>query len=114
MSLPKDDDKPTPVIAICVNNRLGADKPSCGASGGLALAEALEAGVRDRNIDTRVERLVCFGACYKGPNVRIVPGGQFHHNAGIDDAPTILDEAEARCGNRDNADTSEMPVAPGM
>ena len=113
MSLPADEDKPIPVIAICINNRFATDKPSCGAMGGIELAKALETGVLDRNLNTRVERLVCFGACYKGPNVRIVPGGKFHHHATVADAASILDEAEERCGARDSFLSGGVPLAPG-
>lgn len=113
MSAPTDDER-KPVIAICVNNRFSTDKPSCGDTGGLELAKALEAGIAERGLDTRVERLVCFGACYKGPNVRLVPGGQFHHHASLADAENILDEAEERCGKRTDTADGDLPIAPGL
>lgn len=113
MSLPTDDDAPNPVIAICINNRFSTDKPSCGTMGAVELAKALEDGVASRNLNTRVERLVCFGMCYKGPNVRLVPGGQFHHKATLENVEAILDEAEERCGKRADAD-DQLTIAPGL
>ncbi len=98
-------------LAICINNRFSSDKPSCGALGGKEIAAALEAGVRERGIDVKVERLVCFGACYKGPNVRLIPGGAFHHHASVSDVAAILDEVEARCGRTIDAEKT-LPV-PG-
>jgi len=103
--------EPAFTLAVCINNRFSSDRPSCGPLGGKAVADALEAGLRERGLDIAVERLVCFGACYKGPNVRLVPGGAFHHHATVDDVPAILDEAEARCGGRESG--TETPAVPG-
>ncbi|MEQ8664349.1 MAG: (2Fe-2S) ferredoxin domain-containing protein [Rhodospirillales bacterium] len=110
----QDSAKQPPFLAVCINNRFSTDKPSCGGLGGAAIADALEAGIRERNLAIRLERLVCFGACYKGPNVRIVPGGAFHHHATLADVPGILDEAEARCGRAPDGDAENVPLAPGM
>jgi len=106
-------DKPekTFTLAVCINNRFSSDRPSCGPQGGKAIADAIEAGVRERGIDVTVERLVCFGACYKGPNVRLVPGGAFHHYVTLNDVNAILDEAESRCGRRES-EPEALPV-PG-
>lgn len=112
-----DQDKgetPTAVLAVCINNRFSSDRPSCGPSGGAALADALEAGIRERGLAVKVDRVVCFGACYKGPNVRLVPGGAFYHRAGQDQIEAILQEAEERCGFVDDSDSNILtPVAPG-
>ena len=103
-----------PFLAICINNRFSTDKPSCGGLGGESLAAALEAGIRERNLAITLERLVCFGACLKGPNVRVVPGGAFHHHVTLDDVARILDEAEARCGRKSGHEDNALPIAPGL
>jgi (2Fe-2S) ferredoxin len=87
-------------FAICVNTRYGSDKPSCGERGSIALAEAVEKGVRERRIDVTIERLVCFGLCTMGPNMRLVPGGAFRHGVAPKDIAAILDELERECGTR--------------
>ena len=101
-------EKPSKSIAICVNTRYGSDKPSCGERGSVALAEAIEAGVRERRIDVTVERIVCFGLCTKGPNMRLVPGGAFRNGVTPKDIPAILDELERECGTR--PEENELPA----
>lgn len=88
-------------VLICINRRFHGDQPSCAARGSEALADALEAGVRDRNIDVKVERIKCLGQCTKGPSVRFAPGGRFHLGTTDADIPVLLDELEAICGTRD-------------
>ena len=77
-------------IIVCVNRRLGYDKPSCAARGGEDLAQALEAAVLGTGVT--VTRFNCFGRCAEGPNVR-VQGGRFFRGASVDDVPAILAEA---------------------
>lgn len=97
-----DDDKPTKespdTILICVNRRFKGDQPSCAARGSMAIAEAIEAGVAERRIDIKVERIICFGHCTKGPNIRFAPGGRFNHETKLDDVPAMLDELQRTCG----------------
>lgn len=95
-------------FAICVNHRYGSDTPSCGERGSVPIAEAIEQGVRDRRINVEVERIVCFGKCTIGPNMRLAPGGAFRHGVTIHDVPAILDELEALCGTRPKED--ELPA----
>ena len=74
------------------------------------MADALEAGVRERGIDVQIERLVCFGLCAKGPNMRRIPGGDFLHNVTMDDIARILDELEEECGvSRKNGNILPVP-----
>ncbi len=86
-------------LAVCVNRMGRAGKPCCGARGSLALADAVEAAVRERSLDVTVERIVCLNKCHEGPNMRIV-GGRFF--TGVDAAalPGILDGLEALAGRR--------------
>jgi (2Fe-2S) ferredoxin len=84
-------------FAICVNRRLGADKPSCAARGSELIADAMEAGIRARAIPVTLERLVCFGLCMDGPNARLIPGGAFHKGIKKEDVPALLDKLVQVC-----------------
>jgi len=86
-------DQPPATIIVCVNRRLGHDKPSCAERGGEAIAEALEAAAAGTGV--AVTRLRCFGRCAEGPNVRI-HGGRFYRGATVDDVPAILARALGR------------------
>ena len=102
------EEPPTKVL-ICVNRRFKSGEPSCAARGSLAIAEAIERGVRERNIDIAVERFICFGQCTKGPTVKLVPG-DFILGTTPDMVPAILDELEAACGIREGADGDDGPA----
>ena len=93
------DAKPTALL-ICVNRRYNANAPSCAARGSLAIAEAIEQGVRERAIDIVVERIICLGQCTKGPTLRMAPGGRFILGTTGEMVGGILDELETACGTR--------------
>ncbi len=102
-------------FAICVNRRLGADKPSCAARGSESIADAMEAGIRERGIQVGMERLVCFGMCMDGPNARLIPGGAFHKGIKKEDVQALLDELEriCGCGGDEMKGANEVIPAPG-
>ena len=83
----KNPDRATTII-VCVNRRLGHDKPSCAARGSEAIAAALDAALSGK--DASVVRIRCFGRCAEGPNVRIAGGGRFFREASLDDVPSML------------------------
>ena len=93
--MPIVPDQPVATVIVCVNRRLGHDKPSCAGRGSEAIADALEAAAAGTGV--RVTRLKCFGRCAEGPNVR-VRGGRFFRGATLDDVPAILAEAGADHG----------------
>ena len=95
-------------ILICVNRRFKTDEASCAARGGLAIAEAIEAGVRERRIDIEVERFICFGQCNLGPAVKLAPG-DFTLGTTPDMVNGILDQLEAACGIKED-DEAVPPV----
>ncbi len=101
--------RPTKIL-ICVNRRFNGDEPSCAARGSVAIAEAIEQGVRDRRIDIAVERFICFGHCTKGPTVKLAPG-DFILGATPEMVAGILDDLEAACGVRDGAAEGDEPAA---
>ena len=77
-------------LLVCINRSYRADLKSCGGSGSDAIADALEAGIKDRGLPIEFERIRCFGWCYRGPNIRI-EGGAAMHGVTPDDVPRILD-----------------------
>lgn len=99
-------------FAICINRRLGGDKPSCAARGSEAIADALEAGIRERGISVKIERLVCFGLCAAGPNGRLIPGGAFHKGLKPDDVPSLLDELARVCGTGNGTEPESGEIIP--
>lgn len=70
---------------ICVNRRFSGDEPSCAARGSFAIAEAIEQGVEERNIDIVAERVICFGHCHKGPTVKFPRSWMASGKCRIDD-----------------------------
>jgi len=102
------DPRPTKIL-ICVNRRFKHDEPSCAARGSFAIAEAIETGVKDRNIDIEVERFICFGQCHKGPTVKLVPG-DFILGAAPDMVDGILDKLQAACGTKQDTGESTLPA----
>jgi len=64
----------------------------------MALADALEAGIEERQINVVLERTVCMSHCPRGPTLRLAPGGKFILGKTIDDVAEILDELEELCG----------------
>ena len=93
-------------LMICVN-MVGVNKPCCGKRGSVALAEAIERGVRDRRIALKVERIHCFNKCHVGPNMRIAPGGEFLEGVSDGDIPCILDRLETMAGRTDHKPVAE-------
>ncbi|MDX1594193.1 MAG: (2Fe-2S) ferredoxin domain-containing protein [Gammaproteobacteria bacterium] len=82
-------------LLICVNRRLNPETPSCAARGSETLAARLEGLLDARGLDVPVESILCFGACSRGPNIRIAPGGAFFHGVGENDLPAIVDAVAA-------------------
>ncbi len=91
-------------INICINFRAGNVLPSCGARGGRELADALEAGITERQLPYEFNRLHCMGKCHIGPTMRISPGGAFIMGAQESDVPRILDLLQA-------GDIDELAIA---
>ena len=91
-----EKEKPNTLI-VCVNRRLEASGPSCAARGSEEIADALEKGVTERNIDVVIERICCLGHCAEGPTLRLVPGGSFLQGTRLEDVPALLDDLAHRC-----------------
>ena len=99
MKMSEISDKPLiTTLVVCVNKRFRIDQRSCFMSGSANLATEIEAQVRARSINVKIERSVCFGHCQQGPVMRLVPGGKFFHDVTNKNVDTIVDELEEACG----------------
>jgi len=89
---------PLSTIVICVNERFGPKAVSCGGSDSAAIADAVDAGLKERQLAFEVDRIHCLGLCAKGPNLRFFPGGDWFNEVTVDDVPEILDRLETASG----------------
>jgi len=79
-------------IIVCVNHRANPNQPSCGARGGLEIADLLEAEIAGSGLNVRMERFKCLGFCEHGPNLKIAPDGRFIYGAKPEDIPLLVQE----------------------
>ena len=84
-------------FAVCVNMVRGVNRPCCGGRGSLELLKLVEDGVRARNLNVDIERIVCLNKCFDGPNMRIV-GGEIFSEVSESDVGEILDRLEGLVG----------------
>lgn len=82
-------------MTVCVNYRASPDAPSCGARGGVEIAEALQAAIAERGLPVVVERFYCLGMCEHGPNLKLSPGGEFCQGLHLEDLPQLLEKITA-------------------
>jgi NADH:ubiquinone oxidoreductase subunit E len=68
-------------LLFCTNLRATGGQPSCAGRGSIELANEVENWINEKGLNLTVDRSVCLGHCHEGPNVRIVPGGEFIHEA---------------------------------
>lgn len=87
-------------VLVCVNRRLDVGAPSCAGRGSERLAACLEQRLAERGLDLPVERIHCFGECQRGPNLRLAPGGRFHHGVDESDLDALLAEIESAISGR--------------
>ncbi len=78
------------IVTVCINRRANPDAPSCGARGGVEIADALEAAIASRGLPVRLERFKCLGQCERGPNVKLSPGGDFCYGVTLEKLPQLL------------------------
>ena len=79
-------------IFVCVNQRTGSDKLSCGEAHGLELVSEFKKKVKEiggkRKI--RVNKSGCLGICDFGPTVAIYPEGIFYVGVNKADVSEIV------------------------
>lgn len=104
--MPERDDSNAPnapqTVMVCINRRFRGDQPSCAVRGSEAVADAIEAGILERRIAVKMERVICLGQCTKGPTVRFAPGGRFSLETTVAQVPAILNELQKLCGVEDD------------
>lgn len=88
-----DSSQLTPIF-VCVHKRF-SNAPGCADRGGVDIADALEAGIKARNLQVRIQRMHCLGHCEVGPNVRLGPGGEYIHHVSLDDIEDVLNQIAA-------------------
>ncbi|MBF0427331.1 MAG: (2Fe-2S) ferredoxin domain-containing protein [Magnetococcales bacterium] len=81
-------------IIICVKDRLGSSA-SCGHGGAEQMAKFLEQELAARGVPIPVKRMLCFGRCNEGPNLRIAPGGAFYTGVTQEMLGAVIDAAQA-------------------
>ncbi|MBF0154398.1 MAG: (2Fe-2S) ferredoxin domain-containing protein [Magnetococcales bacterium] len=85
-------------LMVCIKERVSYNSPSCGQRGSQTLATALDEAIAQRHWPIQVKRILCFGQCAQGPNVRIAPGGEIFRHVTLDDLPRILKAVEVFAG----------------
>jgi (2Fe-2S) ferredoxin len=78
------------IVTVCINRRVNPEMPSCGARGGVEIAEMLEVAIAEQGLPIRLERFKCLGLCERGPNIKLSPSGEFCHGVNLEDLPAIL------------------------
>ena len=66
-------------ILICTNFRANPNNPSCVARGSKEVMAALLQELKQKNLPIIVEESPCLGFCEIGPNLRLMPNGEFFH-----------------------------------
>lgn len=79
-------------IFVCAHDRKG-ERKSCADGVGLAVKDALKAGVEARGWAgrVRVSHTGCQGLCQRGPNVMVYPRGLWFSAVSPADVPALLD-----------------------
>jgi (2Fe-2S) ferredoxin len=84
-------------LVVCTMQRYAPNPHSCGNSGGLGIAEALEKEVSGEGLPVQVERIACMSMCQKGPNVQLLPEGKNWHGVGLRDVGEIVAHIKRCC-----------------
>ncbi|HNV87793.1 MAG TPA: (2Fe-2S) ferredoxin domain-containing protein [Methylotenera sp.] len=66
-------------ILVCTNYRANPNHPSCAARGSKEAALELTRQLQGKNVKIEIEESPCMGFCNIGPNMRLIPGGEFFH-----------------------------------
>ena len=77
-------------LVVCVNERLGPGKKSCGGSGSRKLIKILQQKLNEQGSNIPIVEQVCLGRCEEGIAMRIAPGGPFFTQVTIDKLDRIL------------------------
>lgn len=79
-------------IFICVNQRTGTEKLSCGETKGLELVAAFKKEINDLKLPTKIraQKAGCLDVCNYGPTVVVYPEGVFYIGVELTDVKEIV------------------------
>jgi (2Fe-2S) ferredoxin len=79
-------------IFVCINERTGSEKRSCGEAHGMSLVAEFKKQLKDLDVGlkTRANRSGCLGICDFGPTVAIYPEGTFYVGVKKEDVSEII------------------------
>ena len=80
----------TKKILVCTNFRANPNNPSCAARGSKQVMAALVQELKQKNLLITVEESACLGFCDIGPNLRLLPNGEFFHGVSVTELTTII------------------------
>ncbi len=82
-------------LLVCTNHRATPNNPSCAARGSKEIACALMQELQKNNVLIEIEEIQCMGYCNVGPNIRLVPNGEFFHAVSAKKFAKIIQTAKA-------------------
>ena len=84
----------TKKLLICTNYRANPNNPSCAARDSKKIATELQLALEKNNIPIEIEESPCMGFCNIGPNLRLVPNGEFFHEVSVKKLTKIIQAAK--------------------
>ena len=75
---------------MCTNFRANPNNPSCAARGSKDIMAALLQELEQKNLPITVEESPCLGFCEFGPNLRLMPNGEFFHGVSDKELSAII------------------------
>lgn len=81
-------------ILVCTNYRANPNNPSCAARNSKEMASDLAQQLKKKNVLIEVEKSPCMGFCNIGPNMRLIPGGEFFHEVSDKKFAEIIEAAK--------------------
>ncbi len=66
-------------ILVCTNYRANPNNSSCAARGSKEVLTALTQQLLNKKVSIEIEEIQCMGYCDVGPNLRLIPNGEFFH-----------------------------------
>ena len=81
-------------MLVCTNYRANPNNPSCAARDSKQIAAELQVGLEKNNISIGIEESPCMGFCNVGPNLRLIPNGEFFHEVSAKKLPEIIQAAK--------------------
>ncbi len=66
-------------LLVCTNYRANPNQPSCAARGSKEILAELTRQLHTKNVSIEIEEIQCIGFCNVGPNLRLMPDGEFFH-----------------------------------